>query len=483
MAARKSGTDTYNTGPISYLDDVPFRLNDKFRCPAKVGLPIGFCLPDCGTVMADMQYDFSLERRTVRWGEELARARAAEAEAAEAAAAAATNGQSEQEAQASSAQDSDGGLAGGKRARPSDEHELPPPALNPVLAGLSHNAILTPLPAPSIGATNASSQPPHPSHGLNLADFEREEDPFDKLELKTLDDKEELRSILQAQPQSEPAVPAPAPAPGPAPAPAPDPRRSCTPPLQSKAGLYHKPNGLVALLDLERVAAGGVSGFGRMDPDRPCNIRSLTFPKLSDPGDSPTDANPFHSGYMSAPPRPGMTNGNPPALQRTVPSSHSHNALPQEPATYMHTHTQNNGTPKQCAPVSGPPPGSLPCGGALLSLSPAERQCVETIVSMGYSYEGVIKAMQRQGQNVEQVLDYMFIHTRLCERGFDASAVEECLEMYQCSEEKALEFLQLMSRFGEMGFERDTIKEVLLVHNNDQDKALEDLMARAATAS
>lgn len=57
----------------------------------------------------------------------------------------------------------------------------------------------------------------------------------------------------------------------------------------------------------------------------------------------------------------------------------------------------------QYAPVSGPTPGSLPCGGALLSLSPAERQCVETIVSMGYSYEGVIKAMQRQGQNVEQV--------------------------------------------------------------------------------
>lgn len=53
--------------------------------------------------------------------------------------------------------------------------------------------------------------------------------------------------------------------------------------------------------------------------------------------------------------------------------------------------------------MSGPAPGSLPCGGALLSLSPAERQCVETIVGMGYSYEGVIKAMQRQGQNVEQV--------------------------------------------------------------------------------
>ncbi len=37
---------------------------------------------------------------------------------------------------------------------------------------------------------------------------------------------------------------------------------------------------------------------------------------------------------------------------------------------------------------------------------------------------------------LSKVLDYMYVHGRLCERGFDASAVEECLEMYQCSEEK-----------------------------------------------
>lgn len=37
---------------------------------------------------------------------------------------------------------------------------------------------------------------------------------------------------------------------------------------------------------------------------------------------------------------------------------------------------------------------------------------------------------------VSKVLDYLFLHGRLCERGFDAGAVEECLEMYQCSEEK-----------------------------------------------
>uniref|UniRef100_A0A8C2IL91 Ubiquitin-associated protein 1 n=1 Tax=Cyprinus carpio TaxID=7962 RepID=A0A8C2IL91_CYPCA len=456
MAARKSGSDIHNNGPVSYLDDVPFKLNEKFRCPSKVGLPIGFCFSDCNAILSDLQYDFSLERRSVQWGEELAKARAAEARAAEAA-----RTDSENERQAA-AQEADVGLVGGKKARPSDEQDVVPPAMNPVLAGLRHNAILMPLPAPSFGPTRPAPSNPAPQ-SLNLADFEREEDPFDKLELKTLDDKEELRNILQSQPQSSvspPQLP-------------PEEHRptspSNTPPLQTKAGIFHKPNGLVGLLDLDR---GGVVGtpHGQIDADRPCNIRSLTFPKLSDPGDSPLE--PPFSVYPAAQPR-SLSNGTPPSLQRTA--LHTNTTLPQEQPVFP-----QNGTQKQSNQVTATnhPPAST----ILHGLSPSERQCVETIVGMGYSFEGVLKAMQRQGQNVEQVLEYLFTHSRLCDRGFDATAVEECLEMYQGSEEKALEFLQLMSRFGEMGFERDTIKEVLLVHNNDQDKALEDLMARAAAS-
>lgn len=47
-------------GPVSYLDDVPFKLNEKFRCPAKVGLPIGFCLPDCNALLSEIQVRISV---------------------------------------------------------------------------------------------------------------------------------------------------------------------------------------------------------------------------------------------------------------------------------------------------------------------------------------------------------------------------------------------------------------------------------------
>ncbi|KAJ3603347.1 hypothetical protein NHX12_031089 [Muraenolepis orangiensis] len=453
MAARKSGSDNYNNGPISYLEDVPFKISERFRCPAKVGLPVGFCLPDCGSVLSDLQYDFSLERKSVRWGCELAEARAADARAQEAAVAA----RQEAETQDRLAQE-DVGRDGMRPATGSDQ-DRPPPALNPVLAGLSHNDILTPLPASCLGPRKTLPSIPQ-VHSLNLADFEREEDPFDKLELKTLDDKEELRSILQSQPQPLP----PASISPPEPPQIPPVSLGGSPPNTNtshalKPGFVHKPNGLVGLMDLDRA---------RDSDDRPCNIRSLMFPKLSDSSDS----EPAHVGYqplLIPVPRRSIVNGSPPSFPK------AHVIVPPDPASHPKT-----GAPKQTHPGAGQ--GGLPCGGTLLSLSPSERQCVETIVSMGYSYQGVLRAMQRQGQNVEQVLDYLFMHGRLCERGFDAGAVEECLEMYKCSEEKALQFLELMSRFGEMGFEREAIKEVLLVHNNDQDKALEDLMARA-TAS
>lgn len=268
------------------------------------------------------QYDFSLEKLSVRWGDDLAKARAAEAREAES-----RQEETEKERQAA-LQDSDAGLAGGKKARPAEEQDLLPPALNPVLAGLWHNAILTPLPAPSFGPARPAASNPAPQ-SLNLADFEREEDPFDKLELKTLDDKEELRSILQSQPQTSVSVSTPEGSGG---------KDIATPPQQAKAGIFHKPNGLVGLLDLEQAGVGGVAASrGHTDAERPCNIRSLTFPKLSDPGDSPSD--PPFTIYPAAPQR-SLPNGTPLSLLRSTP--HTSATLPVE----LPGHAPN-GTPKQ----------------------------------------------------------------------------------------------------------------------------------------
>lgn len=243
----------------------------------------------------------------MRWGIELAEARASEARTQEAAA------KPEAESrECSQVQDIDGG--GGNKVPPAaEDQDLLPPALNPVLAGLSHGAILTPLPAPSFGPRKTQPSTPQP-HNLNLADFEREEDPFDKLELKTLDDKEELRNILQSQTQP---LPPPSVSPPVLPQSGSASRGNSPPPpsistsFTAKPGLTHKPNGLVALLDMDSVGPPGRAGFDA--DDRPCNIRSLSFPKLYDSG----DPEPVRFRALPVPFfRKNLPNGRPSAIPR-----------------------------------------------------------------------------------------------------------------------------------------------------------------------
>ncbi|XP_055554679.1 ubiquitin-associated protein 1 isoform X3 [Falco biarmicus] len=253
MASKKLGADSH--GPFSYLDDVPFKIGDKFKTPAKVGLPIGFCLPDSSQLVRGAQYDFSLEKKTIEWAEDTKKIQAAQREA----------------------------------ERKAEE-------------ALANSKVV-----PEV----------HPDH------------------------KEAEIPVVTHQ--------------------------------------------------------------------------NFTVSKV-----------------------PNNTN---------------------------------------CTKWSG---GLAPELQQVLSAS--ERQCVETVVNMGYSPENVLKAMKKKGQDIDQVLDYLFAHGQLCEKGFDPLLVEAALEMYQCSEEKITELLQLMSQFKEMGFEIKDIKEVLLLHNNDQDDALEDLMARAGAS-
>lgn len=58
-----------------------------------------------------------------------------------------------------------------------------------------------------------------------------------------------------------------------------------------------------------------------------------------------------------------------------------------------------------------------------------------------------------------KILDYLFAHGQLCEKGFDPLLVEEALEMHQCSEEKVGSFvlrgnpLQRMDKVASSGQE------------------------------
>ncbi|NXV55946.1 UBAP1 protein, partial [Molothrus ater] len=496
-------------GPFSYLDDVPFKIGDKFKTPAKVGLPIGFCLSDSSQLVRETQYDFSLEKKTIEWAEDIKKIQAAQREAERKA----------EEALANSKAAPEDSTKMGFSEGPCPE-AMPPP-INPILASLQHNNILTPTPANTSSVKQKVVSPPRPKADFNPADFECEEDPFDKLELKTIDDKEELKNILEIHVGTT----------GPIVAQLLDntlPKGGSESVLQDEEVLasiekatldfkpLHKPNGFITLPQLGNCEKMSLSSKVSLSPiTSVSNIKSLSFPKLdSDEGDQKSSklTSTFHSTtclrngtllsslQTCAQSKASELNGhhmlglsalNEDSGRETLSSSSRLSSLAvstvcteeessQSPSTTV-TH-QNFAVSKvpnnsSCMKWPGGLAAELQQG-----LSPSERHCVETVVNMGYSPENVLKAMKKKGQNIDQVLDYLFAHGQLCEKGFDPLLVEAALEMHQCSEEKITELLQLMSQFKEMGFEIKDIKEVLLLHNNDQHNALEDLMARAGAS-
>ncbi|NWW77956.1 UBAP1 protein, partial [Climacteris rufus] len=491
-------------GPFSYLDDVPFKIGDKFKTPAKVGLPIGFCLPDSSQLVREAQYDFSLEKKTIEWAEDIKKIQAAQREAERKAEEALAN------SKAASEDSSKMGFSEGPCP------EAMPPPINPILASLQHNNILTPTPANSSSVKQKVLSPPCPKADFNPADFECEEDPFDKLELKTIDDKEELKNILEIHVGTT----------GPIVAQLLDntlPKGGSESVLQEEEVLasiekatldfkpLHKPNGFITLPQLGNCEKMTLSSKVSLSPiTSVSNIKSLSFPKLdSDESDQKSSklTSTFHSTtclrngtllsslQACAQSKASELNGHHvvglPALNEdsgretaTLSSSPRLSALAGSTVCTEEESSQSTATTvtHQNFAVSQVPNNSGRAAELQPGLSPSERQCVETVVNMGYSPENVLRAMKKKGQNIDQVLDYLFAHGQLCEKGFDPLLVEAALEMHQCSEEKITELLQLMSQFKEMGFELKDIKEVLLLHNNDQHNALEDLMARAGAS-
>ncbi|NWV95854.1 UBAP1 protein, partial [Machaerirhynchus nigripectus] len=279
-------------GPFSYLDDVPFKIGDKFKTPAKVGLPIGFCLPDSSQLVREAQYDFSLEKKTIEWAEDIKKIEAAQREAEHKA----------EEALANSKAASEDITKMGFSEGPCPE--VMPLPINPILASLQHNNILTPTPANSSAVKQKVLSPPHPKADFNPADFECEEDPFDKLELKTINDKEELKNILEIHVGTT----------GPIVAQLLDntlPKGESESVLQDEKVLtsieratldfkpLHKPNGFITLPQLGNCEKMSLSSKVSLSPiTSVSNIKSLSFPKL-DSDDSDQKSSKLMSTFHS----------------------------------------------------------------------------------------------------------------------------------------------------------------------------------------
>ncbi|KAK7116196.1 ubiquitin-associated protein 1-like isoform X2 [Littorina saxatilis] len=177
----------------SYLDGVPFKISPIFRPPKQPVFP-----PDVvntGSCEAfHEEYEYDTEEAVLAWARarEEAKVKAiAEREAAERARAALAA------AESNSSSDSDEDapevpqhpVATTQPSQPPPVAAKPPPWQLPVSVS---NTILTP-----VQAGKAKVQSPLAPHAqVDLALFEQEGDPFDNLELQTINEMEELRTLL-----------------------------------------------------------------------------------------------------------------------------------------------------------------------------------------------------------------------------------------------------------------------------------------------
>ncbi|RMC04232.1 hypothetical protein DUI87_19051 [Hirundo rustica rustica] len=296
--------------------------------------------------------------------------------------------------------------------------QVMPPPINPILTSMQHNNILTPTPANSSAVKQKVLSPPHPKADFNPADFECEEDPFDKLELKTINDKEELKNILEIHVGTT----------GPIVAQLLD---NTLPKVESESVLQdakvltsieratldfkplHKPNGFITLPQLGNCEKMSLSSKVSLSSiTSVSNIKSLSFPKLdSDESDQKS------SKLMSAFHSPTCLHNSTllSSLQTCAQSKTSelngHHMVHPDYKETKNTYVSKVPNNTSCTKQSGDPAPELQ-----QALSASEKQCIETVVNMGYTPEDVLKAMKKKGQNIDQVLDYLFVHGQLVRR-------------------------------------------------------------------
>ncbi|KAL3865637.1 hypothetical protein ACJMK2_043008 [Sinanodonta woodiana] len=144
------------------------------------------------------------------------------------------------------------------------------------------------------------------------------------------------------------------------------------------------------------------------------------------------------------------------------------------------------------SPLPPPPPknnptGKMPCNSSdsdkvnmaelspYNSLSKEAKAVADKMVSMGFSYPRVARAVEKCGHDEKQVVDFLCAVDKLTDMGYDMYQAENALLIHQNSVDKSAAYLDVFRQFSSMGFSHEKIKEALVKNNNDQDKALDFL--------
>ncbi|CAB3363442.1 Hypothetical predicted protein [Cloeon dipterum] len=492
----------------SYLDGVPVKISERFRPPRKVTLPVGFMSRLEGTLestLQDTSFDFSLARSVSKNSgyrksqkeivREERRARITQAEQA----------MRQQRDKELTEQLEKLNMKMEKAESESKAKDSTPPLSPPAINGSEvapqsqvapqlSSAILTPM---LLAAPKSNSENKTMSNSFNFKDFENDtSSPFDNVELKTINDLEELAHVLHSEAKT-------APAPEARPTYNYDSRNNNS---YAESQQYYYPNQATAV-----TAAPGQFFY-------PTQPQTWPYQPSFNPAAGAKENHIFPSAVYSQANDVRYHFPSVPAPQESVPRTsksvpdimeelHKEAASSQtaavqvprveacradsfashRPASFGSAGLENwKPWPDLDSPAETPsgesPPPTHPvvtrvASNPLDRLPPSAQKLARQISEMGFPVAKVVRACEIIGQDHKKVVDFLLQVQAFEEKGFPDTKVEYVLGTLKMDEERAQQFLPSFVQLVDLGFNEEKVSAALIQSGCDRDKALDALLS------
>lgn len=344
-----------------------------------------------------------------------------------------------------------------------------PPIQNGHMQLLNHVSmpVLTPIPSSTVGETRKEKQ-----STINLAEFENfSTNPFEEMELKTLNDKAELALLLQ---------PAPLP-----------PTQNQSEQVQPTTGMPYSTFDSVGLQWVSTSQAAY----------QPLPHPTMQYSNLGRDWIQPNNVQPIYqqnveeaigrislNNATTAPTTQGILRQakSVPDLSDTVGLCQRWSPSPSQEASvasYRDKRLSSRTPPPRLSAdaISRPIPRPMPNVESAVerNLRPDENYLIRQLSDMGFPRDLCARTVARVGGNEKDVLDQLLVIQKLEDKGHNRHRIESILELLKPKSEvlKVLEkHLVISEQLSDMGFDMEKIDSVLMTEGYDRDKAIDILV-------
>lgn len=320
--------------------------------------------------------------------------------------------------------------------------------------------ILTPVLADSVEEKNKRAN--DTLRPMDLTPFENEQDLFDKVELLSIDDMEELGKVYSTMSTSQPVTNVQAASNKVSVKDLDFPSDDLTNDNQSNLN-ENDQRSTEKAQKLPPISYAGVQ-------NGVINVRPIRSSK-SNP-DVHSNLHEQRPSSKSPPPRPSSGQGTTASL-----FTKTYNTECSNDDKNLNSIPNQNGNLQTWNPYTPLPP-TTPINNDLANMDEDRKKLATNMIDMGFPRSSVIRSIEKLGKNDQKVLDYLCaVNSLVEETGASSQDVESALDVNNSDVKRAKTYLLHLSSLKQLGFNDQNIKEALKTVHNDYNKALDILTA------